>query len=852
MTSEKKKKTPEVEEPQETAGTPNDAQAQEPTDGAAPRQHGPAYYYDRRRPAHYGGPNYYGGANYYYGAGNAYSTALPYYSPGTSAGDDESSSSMLGPLSISRVIRVVFQKWPTLVVAILLGLGVGFAYYKTAPVTFKATALIEMNVRSGSYVKTQGAEINSPDEHGTAAEILNTRLAQLRGPEVIKLVAERVRADYPSLKTMTDGELYAMIGRGVEFNIQRNSRLVLVSASNSKPEIAQSIANAYAHTAHAYSVDQTKDAAEASVDWLKSRCEAYKAEKERAETAILQFRKDNQLDVLLSQNESLKLEHNQFASELAQAELRESHASDLLAVLTTIQQDPEKIGALPENVPRADEIRAAQAALRSATANRDALLQRYTDKHPDVEKADATIKTLQANFQDAVWRSREAAAANLALMKKQTESIREKDAENLRKRVELDGRISETESRLTQLQQARQMANENYSMIVHRIEEVRLSSEDTHATVRVMREASLPTRQISPDPRVAFSAGPIIGLVIGFVFILVLDRIEDKITSSEDIERHMRAKVLALIPHVPRITRNQLATLAADKKFSRFAESFAGLRGLLESPKYLDISKVVMMVSTQPEEGKTITASNLAVSYALAGRKTLLVDFDLRRPRIGRMFGKGDDIHHDQSLLDVLDAGDESKFAGMPLKSSYENLDLIVTRPTSHISPANAIGSQMLPKFFEWARANYDHVVIDSPPFGLVSDSLALGMLCDSVLVVCRPERSRYGAVNHALRSLAEAGSRIIGIVINDVDFGRSSTFGSYAYSSYSYGGYGGKYGYSGRYGRYGYSSNYYRRAPGDKSITAAKPSPGNATADDEDEGNAPRQTGVLDVDDDE
>ena len=830
------------------ASQPDAAQTSSETSGkrGGPR-HGPAYYYDRR-PAYYGSSNYYGAPGYY-GSGSAYGTTLPYYSPSASGGDDEGGGSMLGPLSISRVIRVLLQKWPTLVVAILLGLGVGFAYYKTAPVTYRATALIEVNVQSGSYIKTQGAEINSPDEHGTAAEILNTRLAQLRGPEVIKLVAERVRADYPSLKTMTDGELYGMIGGGVQFNIQHNSRLVTISATDSRPEIAQSIANAYAHTTHAYSIDQTRDAAEASVDWLKSRCESYKAEKERAEAAILQFRKDNQLDVLLSQNESLKLEHNQFASELAQAELRESHASDLLAVLTSIQKDPEKISAMPENVPRAAEINAAQAALRSAMASREALLQRYTDKHPEVEKADAQIKTLQANFQDAVWRSREAANANLALMKKQTESIREKDAENLRQRVELDGRINETESRLTQLQQARQMANENYSMIVRRIEEVRLSSEDTHATVRVIREASLPTRQISPDPRVAFSAGPIIGLVIGFDFILVLDRIEDKITSSEDIERHMHAKVLALIPHVPRITRNQLVTLAADKKFSSFAEAFAGLRGLLESPKYLDISKVVLMVSTQPEEGKTITASNLAVSYALAGRKTLLVDFDLRRPRIGRMFGKDDMIGDEQSLLDVLDAGDASKFANIAIPSGYENLDLVVTHPTSHISPANAIGSQMLPKFFEWARANYDHVVIDSPPFGLVSDSLALGMLCDSVLVVCRPERSRYGAVNHALRSLAEAGSRIIGIVINDVDFGRSSTFNSYShsYSSYSYGG---KYGYSSRYGRYGYSSNYYRRSTGDKSVTSAKPS--DASADDGSEEKAAPQTGVLDVDDDE
>ena len=101
------------------------------------------------------------------------------------------------------------------------------------------------------------------------------------------------------------------------------------------------------------------------------------------------------------------------------------------------------------------------------------------------------------------------------------------------------------------------------------------------------------------------------------------------------------------------------------------------------------------------------------------------------------------------------------------MPSGYDNLDLIASKPTSHISPADVLGSQILGKFFDWARKNYERVIIDSAPFGLVSDALALGMLSDSVIIVCRPERSRYGVVRHALRSLSESGSRILGIVVN-------------------------------------------------------------------------------------
>ena len=822
--------------------------------GSQRPSHGPAYYYDRR---YAGGPSYYGGPAYY---GGAYGTTLPYYSTQNNAATAEDANdggSVLGPLSISRVLRVIGQKWPTLVVAILLGLGAGFAYYKAAPVSYKATSVIEMSVRGGSYMGTRDAELNSPETQGAHEEIFNTRLIQLHGRDVVKLVADHVRTDYASLKTMPDEELYKMLQGSVDFTLQKKSRLVLISVRHAKPEIAQSIANAYAKTAHTYSIEQTKESAESAVDWLKEQYEICKVAKERADAAILKFRVDNQLDFMISQNESLKLTHNQLATELAQAESIESRATDLLAVLTAIQKDPEKVSSLPEHVPRAAEISAAQRALQDATTQRNALLSRYTEKHPEVEECNSKIKVLEQQFQETVWRARETAAANLDLLRKQTASLREKEAENVRARTELGVRISETESRLSQLESARDLSEKNYANITYRMEEVRLSSQDTHASIRVIEEAPLPSRQVSPDPRIAFSAGPVLGLIIGFIFILVLDRVEDKITSSEDIERHMGSKVLALLPHVPRIKRSQLVSLSADKKFSRFAEAFAGLRGLLESPRYADLSKVVLFVSTQPEEGKTITSSNLAVSYGMAGRKTLLVDFDLRRPRIGRMFlGENSEVDEDKSLLDVLAAGDPAKFGNLPMPSGYDNLDLIASRPTSSISPADVLGSQILAKFFDWARKNYERVIIDSAPFGLVSDALALGMLSDSVIIVCRPERSRYGIVRHALRSLSESGSRILGIVVNDVDFGRSGTFSSYDYGAGSYGYH--KYGYGGsQYGRYGYGSNYYRRSgsPGAKSSGGKADESASPRRGRSDEPPPQPQSGagsILDVDDDE
>ena len=817
--------------------------APEGENAGAPPRHGrrieghqaPAYYYGRSAAG--------GAYGYGYGAYGAYGGAIgdaAYYGGGGGEGSG-GSDSLLGPMSIGRVVRVILQKWPSLIVAVLLGLGIGFAYFKTAPVSFRAVSVIEMQAKRPRVMRTDEVIINDPDSSGSLNEIINTRLAKLRSREAMNMVAQRVRADFPNLKTMGDEELYEMLVWSVDLKPRRMSRLIDISARHSRPEIAQGIANAYAITAEVYSMEENKAASDAGVAWLKATGDAQRKVIEKADQDVLDFRVENQIDVMDNQKQAvdsvLMLLHN----DLARAEVEQARCSDLLAVLNDIQKNPDKISSLPEIVPRSGEIAAAQAALQNAITERDALLLRFTDKHPDALTLISKVDMYRKQFLEAVFRARETAAANLDLLSKQTESLRDRTKVNEKLASELELKIIAAKSRLEQLERDREAADMSYRSILKRIEEARLAIDDSSASIRVIEKAPLPKRQVAPDPRVAFTAGPLIGLLFGFVFIMVLDRLEDRITGLADIERHMSTKVLALIPRVPRIKREQLVKYCAEKKFSRFAEAFAGLRGLLESPRYVDLTRVILTVSTQPEEGKTIISSNLAMTYAMSGKKTLLVDFDLRRPRIGRMFGVTTDKDRARSLVDVLDAGDEAAFDSLPIASGFENLDLIISRTSTQISPATIMGSEAIRKFFEWARAHYDHVLIDSPPFGLMSDALVLGVLSDSVMLVCRPERSRYRAIRHALRSLLESGGRVLGVIVNDVDFKGGGNFKGYDYSR--------RYGYNqyGRYGRYGYGYGYYPRGISEDAEGAGNEADGDGEAAVE-----VSTASVLDVDDEE
>ncbi len=765
--------------------------------------HDAAYYYGRG-PAYYyvsGGGATYGAAAY---GGDAYGNgtygAAYYGGGGEGGGNSNNDDSMLGTLSIQRILRVMMQKWPTLLVSILLGLACGFAYYKTAPVVYRATATVEMMVRPKQAYRAT-AVYNETE--GSADEILNTRLVKLRSRAVIDMVAERVRADFPNLG-LSDEEMYMLLFSSVTMSPRRNTRLIDISATHTKPEVAQAIANAYSLTAEKFALEQNRSAADEAVSYLKATREARRRSIEEADQAALDFRVANKIDVMESQKRTIESILMQMNSSLATMESGETKGIEILSILDEAAKDPEKASSLPESVPRSEEIADAQKHLQNVMAERDALLRRYTAKHPDVIEKDAVLAVAQRQYSDAVGRARETAEANLKLLRQQIAALRLKKEQNEAESSALEVQIVSARMQFEQLQRDCGVNETIYNSLLRREEEAQLAIDQSATTTTVVNQAILPTTPISPKASVAFSAGPIAGFILGFLFILIIDRFEDRITGTSDIEEHMNTKVLALIPHVPHAKREILAQMSVARRFSRVAEAFAGLRSLLDSPRYRNLTKSVLVVSTQPAEGKTITSCNIAAASALAGRKTLLIDFDMRRPRLARIFGLRE--NHPASLLHTLYDGDKSKFPSLPIPSGTANLDIVTSRSSSKISPSDLLGSSIVVDFVKWACDNYDRVVIDSPPFGLVSDSIVLGTLVGSVILICRPDRSRFLAIRHALRRFTEAGSRVLGVVVNDVDFGRGAYVSNYDYASYGY-----SYGY--RYGRYGKYGRYYSSA---------------------------------------
>ena len=206
--------------------------------------------------------------------------------------------------------------------------------------------------------------------------------------------------------------------------------------------------------------------------------------------------------------------------------------------------------------------------------------------------------------------------------------------------------------------------------------------------------------------------------------------------------------------------------------------------------------KVVMVTSSLQSEGKSITALNLSISLGQMDQKVLLIDCDLRRPRLARLMNTGSPVGLSNLLMNF------QKIDDAIVKNEEHGIDMIFAGDIPP-NPAELLSSQRMSKLLTMLREKYDYIIIDSPPVDLVVDAVALSTQCDGVLYVVRAVRSERGAVIYGMEQLQYAGANVIGFVFNGVTADTIKGYGKYRYRKYA------AYGRYRKYARYGYKYGY-------------------------------------------
>ena len=274
---------------------------------------------------------------------------------------------------------------------------------------------------------------------------------------------------------------------------------------------------------------------------------------------------------------------------------------------------------------------------------------------------------------------------------------------------------------------------------------------------------------------------------MGSLLAILMEFWLDKVSSVSDLET-FGLNVLGIIPAQSKVdSRSELATIGLRDNFNHLVEIFAGINALMTSDNFIDQTKVLLLCSVMPGEGKTISACNLAISSALNGSRTLLIDGDLRRPQLVNIF---DIAESHPSLLEWLSADEKSiDHEKLISREIIKNLDLISSRPLKEINPAELLGRGRLAERIEWAREHYDRIIIDSPPRGPVGDAQVLANLADSVVMVSRIGVTRRRALRLTLSRFNEINAPVFGCIANDVKHSLAGMFGGGDEYTYGYGG---------------------------------------------------------------
>ena len=287
------------------------------------------------------------------------------------------------------------------------------------------------------------------------------------------------------------------------------------------------------------------------------------------------------------------------------------------------------------------------------------------------------------------------------------------------------------------------------------------SSSDSNA-ITVIQPAAIPEEPISPRPLLNTLLAAIVGLFVVAGALLLRRHLDDSVRDAEDARAVTGgALTLGAIPRFSRRDRRGTTGLVALRRpQSAVAEAYRSLRSNIVMSDDVPI-RTLLVASAETGDGKTVIAANLAVVFAQAGRRVLLVDADLRTPGIHRLF----DVANDRGLTTVMSRA-RGSVDRVTRASPIANLRVMTTGPIPD-DPAALLGSDRMRGAVERLRDANDLVIFDSPPLTLYPDAAVLSSMLDATLLVARAQRTSRAGFAHAAESLGRAGARLLGVVMN-------------------------------------------------------------------------------------
>lgn len=680
--------------------------------------------------------------------------------------------------------RIVRKRKATIVSMILLvGLcSYGFAKLREPVPLYDAVAAIKIDRFSNLPSILSGA-------HWRQSENMETHAYIITSHPVLQLAAEML-----GWAPADGGAPGAAAGAGeseglrrlktmIEAKPQEGTHVINIRAVSPDAEEAARVANVAAQAYRAYNIQQNNKKTFETRAFIEESLRATSERLQRAERELQSFREGHNLISLDAQTTNTLNKMNAVENEHERVRAERMHLESQLKTLDAAGKNSvDRLMGFLLAVPSGSPYESMRHRLSELNLKRQGLLVTLTEHHPQVQEVTSEIQAMFDGVRKELGSLLQASLSREAELARRVELLRRENQS-----------LPEKSLALSRLQREVDLQQSLYTQLKARYQEVQIQESGKLEEVSIVKPAMKAGKPFNvPSKLMILLTGLVMGSIIGMVMAFLAEVFDTSMGTIEDVEGLLGVPVLGVIPQLDHEPRSKKRTERSDPAKRRIhdlvthydpksqgAESFRGLRTNLQFLRLESKGKLFLITSAFVQEGKTLNSVNLALSMAQAGHRVLLIDADLRKPSVHRVFGLGREpgitdyvLGNYQwrevvgSISDIMlgdfEIDDLLKTPGM------DNLH-VVTAGTKPPNPTEVLSSERFRQFLREAREAYDFVFVDAPPILPVADGTEIAPLMDGVLMVYTVGRIGRGVLKRAKSNLDNVDAKVLGVVLNKV-----------------------------------------------------------------------------------
>jgi capsular exopolysaccharide synthesis family protein len=697
------------------------------------------------------------------------------------------------------------RKLIVILISAILGIfSIVFAFLRAPEPIYATTCVIKFEKQT-TLENVLGLTISwsEPQDIVTQTSMIKSYAVFQRAAEKIGLIPKQEAETTVQLDDHTIA-LIEGLQQKVEVTQEGVSNLIQIQVVDRNPGFAQKLANTVALAfKELHAEEQVRRNSEA-LKYIVFQLKDVREKLRRAEDEFNNFSRENELVSIDLQSESLLARAQEMQGELRKLEEDKMEFEILLQRLEAFLKDPYGSDHDFYSTKGSVQYEKANETLVAHILKRDTLLKDFTTKHPDVVAVNNQIIETARKMAFLL-------STQLRFLEKRESDLRaDLNKVSGKTRVLMDQKLE-----FDRLKRKVDLYNEMTVLLERKNQEALIQRAGKPEEVTIVKPALLPSRPINPPKTMATGAmGIMIGLVLGLVVAFVVETFDTSLGAIEDVEETLGTQVLGIVPQADlqdireslqekhsgvghHALRHAVSLISHFSPKSMMAESFRALRTNIQFKDPEKKIKAVAVTSSSPEEGKTLVATNLAITMAQGGMKTLLIGSDLRKPVLNRIFG----VEKSPGLTDIL-------LGNYPWRDTIKSvtdiimgklsLDEIMITPgldNLHMvtsgaippNPAELIDSQRLIDFIEEAKKEYDIIIFDSSPILSTADAAILAGRVDGVFLVYRVGSVSRGLLKRASTQLEQVQCHLMGVILNGMRPDLSPDFHDYKYYSYYY-----------------------------------------------------------------